>query len=315
MKINSFLFGVLLMVQSLVVQATPPWLPNPPSVAIGRIERLDVPSKLVEPRPVDVWLPSDYTPAKRYAVLYLHDGQNLFDASQTWNKSAWNVHEALSKLMQAGKVRDTIVVGIPNSGKYRYSEYFPQKFLPLLPQTVRDDYVRRAQWDQPLADAYLRFLVEELKPLIDARYATRTEPASTVLMGSSMGGLISVYALCEYPQVFGGAAALSTHWVGRPGMWGTPDKLQNATLPLAAFAYLRQNLPRPIQHKLYFDHGTTGLDAVYGVHQAFVDEIGKELGYTSSLWHSQVFEGTGHTENDWAARVGIPLQYLLAVGE
>ena len=283
-----------------------------PVVGVGRIERLDnFPSRFVEARPIDVWLPSDYSPLKRYAVLYMHDGQGLFDAEQAWNKQVWNVHLALSKLMQEGKVQDTIVVGIPNGGKHRYSEYYPNKYLELAPQDVRVDYVHRAQLDKPLADAYLRFLVEELKPAIDQRYATRPEPAGTFVMGSSMGGMISIYAVCEYPQVFGGAAGLSTHWVGRPSRWGPPEQLQNASLPLAAFNYLQRHLPRANTHRLYMDHGTNGLDAIYGIHQAVVDEIGREMGYDSAHWQSRIFEGTGHSETDWAARVEIPLAFLL----
>ena len=83
-------------------------------------------------------------------------------------------------------------------------------------------------------------------------------------MAMYCGSWISIYALCEYPQVFGGAAALSTHWVGRPSSWGTPDRLQNASLPLAAFQYLQVHLPKANTRRLYMDHGTTGLDAVYG---------------------------------------------------
>jgi pimeloyl-ACP methyl ester carboxylesterase len=241
----------------------------------------------------------------------MHDGQGLFDASRTWNKQAWNVHLALSKLIQEGKVQDTIVVGIPNGGKHRYSEYYPNKYLELAPPDVRVDYVHRAQLEKPLADAYLRFLVEELKPVIDQRYATRPEPAGTFVMGSSMGGMISIYAVCEYPQVFGGAAGLSTHWVGRPSRWGPPEQLQNASLPLAAFNYLQRHLPRANTHRLYMDHGTNGLDAIYGIHQAVVDEIGREMGYDSAHWQSRIFEGTGHSETDWAARVEIPLAFLL----
>jgi enterochelin esterase-like enzyme len=241
----------------------------------------------------------------------MQDGQGLFDASLTWNKQAWNVHLALSKLMQEGKVQDTIVVGIPNGGRHRYSEYYPDKYLALAPQDVRADYVRRAQWGKPLADAYLRFIVEELKPAIDQRYATVREPAGTFIMGSSMGGMISIYAQCEYPQVFGGAAGLSTHWVGRPSSWGTPDRLQNASLPLAAFHYLQGHLPKANTRRLYMDHGTTGLDAVYGIHQAVVDEIGREMGYDAAHWQSRIFAGAGHTETDWSARVEIALVFLL----
>jgi pimeloyl-ACP methyl ester carboxylesterase len=311
-RIRKVLIGATIMVQSLLGQAALPWSEIPPVVTTGRIERLsDVPSRHVDPRPIDVWLPPGYSPAKRYSVLYMQDGQNLFDASQTWNKASWNVHEALSKLMQQGRVQETIVVGIPNSGKYRYSEYFPEKYLALLPAEVRQDYVRRAQWGRTLGDAYLRYIVEDLKPVIDKTYSTRTEAAGTFLMGSSMGGMVSLYALCEYPQVFGGVAALSTHWIGKPGAWGAPERLQNATLPLAAFNYLRQHLPKPGAHRLYFDHGTTGLDAVYGVHQDFVDAIGKDMGFTAAQWQSRIFQGADHTETDWAARVDMPLLHLL----
>ncbi len=313
MKLIVQLFlGVMMMAAASLGQLAPLGSLTQPVVKVGRIERLDdFPSRFVEARPIDVWLPSDYSPMKRYAVIYMQDGQGLFDADQTWNKQAWNVHLALSKLMNDGKIQDAIVVGIPNGGQHRYSEYYPDKYLALAPQDVRADYVRRAQWDKPLADAYLRFIVEELKPAIDQRYATRREPAGTFVMGSSMGGMISIYAICEYPQVFGGAAGLSTHWVGRPSSWGAPERLQNASLPLAAFNYLQGHLPRANTRRLYMDHGTTGLDAIYGIHQAVVDEIGREMGYDAAHWQSRIFEGAGHTETDWASRVEIPLIFLL----
>ena len=302
-----------MLVTPHLAQAALPWLETPPVVTTGRIERLnDIASRHIDARPVDVWLPSDYTASKRYAVLYMQDGQNLFDASQTWNKTSWNVHEALSELMKKGAVLDTIVVGIPNNGKYRYSEYYPEKYLAFLPDDVRDDYVRRAQWGRTLGDAYLRYIVEELKPVIDKTYSTHGGPARTFLMGSSMGGMISLYALCEYPQVFGGVASLSSHWVGRPSAWGVPDQLQNDVMPLAALTYLRTKLPKPGSHRMYMDHGTAGLDAIYAKHQIEVDGLGKVLGYTVSNWQSRVFEGTGHSEPDWAARVDIPLTFLLS---
>ena len=311
-RIYQHFLGILMTAAISWGHAAPLGSPTQPGVSVGRIERLEnFPSRFVQARPIDVWLPSDYSPMKRYAVIYMHDGQGLFDASQAWNKQAWNVHLALSRLMQDGKVQDSIVVGIPNGAKYRYSEYYPDKYLALAPQDVRADYVRRAQWDRPLADAYLRFLVEELKPAIDQRYATRREPSGTFVMGSSMGGMISIYALCEYPQVFGGAAGLSTHWVGRPTLWGAPARLQNASLPLAAFNYLQGHLPAANTRRLYMDHGTTGLDAIYGIHQRVVDEIGREMGYDSAHWQSRIFEGTGHNEADWSARVEIPLTFLL----
>jgi predicted alpha/beta superfamily hydrolase len=147
-------------------------------------------------------------------------------------------------------------------------------------------------------------MVEELKPYIDAHFQTRPERAHTFIMGSSMGGLISTYAICEYPQVFGGTASLSTHWIG--------SFEPNAAIPLAAFEYLQAHLPAPETHRLYMDHGTQGLDANYGLAQSFVDQVVRDRGYTAANWKSLVFEGAAHSENDWSARLDVPLQFLLA---
>ena len=275
-----------------------------PSVAQGRIERLaNMPSRFVDARHVDVWLPEGYTPAQRYQVLYMHDGQMLFDANTTWNKQAWGVDRTLSRLMQEGRIAPTIVVGIWNNGKFRHSEYFPQKHLEFMPVAERAAFTQAALQGKARADDYLRFLVQELKPTIDQKYATRPEAASTFIMGSSMGGLISVYAMNEYPQVFGGAAGLSTHWVGK--------HQANASIPLAAYNYLSKNLADPQNHRLYQDHGTTELDALYAPYQIFINELVRDRGYTNANYLSKVFEGTGHNETAWAARLDVPLLFLM----
>lgn len=275
-----------------------------PAVSVGRIERLPaLASRHVDARPVDVWLPADYSPSRRHAVLYVHDGQMLYDARRTWNRQAWDIHLAVDRLMRAGRIPPTIVVGIWNNGELRRSEYYPEKFLPYLAEPLRARLVAEALAGQPRADAYLRYLVQELKPAIDARYATRPEREATAVLGSSMGGLISVYAFIEHPQVFGGAAGLSTHWV--------TDARPNAMLPLAAFEYLRDRLPAPDGRRLYMDHGTTELDAIYAPYQAFVNEIVRERGYTTQDSALRVFEGTGHNERAWGARVHLAIEFLL----
>lgn len=279
-------------------------LPALPEVAVGRIERLPPqPSLHVDPRLVDVWLPADYNPAKRYNVLYVHDGQMLFDAAKSWNKQAWDIHLTVDRLVKAGRIPDTLVVGVWNAGALRHSEYYPAKFLPFVKQPMRQLFIDKALQGKPRSDAYLRYLVEELKPAIDARYATRPGREHTFIMGSSMGGLISIYAMNEYPQVFGGAAGVSTHWVG--------SHEANSHLPLAAFSYLRDHLADPASHRLYMDHGTTELDALYGPYQVFVDQIVKDRGYTVANSMSRVFEGTGHNEKAWAARVEVPLLFMM----
>jgi enterochelin esterase-like enzyme len=275
-----------------------------PSVASGQIERLaNFASRYVDARNVDIWLPDGYPSKQRYQVLYMHDGQMLFDAATTWNKQAWEVDRTLSRLMKDGRIEPTIVVGIWNNGKFRHSEYFPQKHLQYMTPAQQEVFTRDALQGKARADNYLRFLVEELKPAIDKKYATRPEAASTFVMGSSMGGLISVYAMNEYPEVFGGAAGLSTHWVGKH----TP----NTAIPLAAYNYLSQHLADPKNHRLYQDHGTTELDALYAPYQVFVDELAKDRGYTNANYLSKVFEGKGHNEVAWAARLEVPVLFLM----
>jgi enterochelin esterase-like enzyme len=283
-----------------------------PKVAYGSIQRYDsLPSQHVAPRNVDVWLPEGYTVENKYDVIYMHDGQMLFDSTNTWNKQEWQVDETVSKLIKENKIRKCIVVGIWNGQKLRHFEYFPQKPFEAIPEQKRDSIYDDILKNDPgyqgvkmQSDNYLKFLVEELKPLIDERYATYPEKEHTFIAGSSMGGLISMYAICEYPEIFGGAACISTHW---PGLYS----LENNPVPEAFMNYLAEALPDPVTHKLYFDHGTQTLDALYPSIQKQADSILKSKGYRSKNWVTKIFKGADHSENAWKKRLEIPLIFLL----
>lgn len=300
---------------SLTLPATAwaaPETPAPmPQVSTGRIERLTIDAGPLPPRPVDVWLPADYDPARRYPVLYAHDGQMLFDAATTWNRQAWQLHEAVAAAVRAGRMADTIIVGVWNGGVRRHAEYYPRKMLDRLPAALHQEVLTRAMEGRSDADAYLHFLVHVLKPAIDRRYSTHRDAAHTAVMGSSMGGLISLYALAEYPQVFGAAAALSTHWVGLPTAWG-PERLRHSAPPRAALDYLRAALPPPGRHRIHLDRGTLDLEALYAPHQTAVDALMHELGWRAPEFRSLVYEGTGHNERDWSARAQDVVTFLLA---
>lgn len=273
----------------------------------GRIDRYAAfPSRHVAPRNVDVWLPDGYSPDKRYSVVYMHDGQMLFDKSIAWNGSDWRVDEVVSALLDQQSITECIVVGIWNTGAYRHREYFPQKAFEALAESDRER-IRQNSFagGGPLADSYLSFLAEELKPFIDEHYRTHRDADHTVVAGSSMGGLISLYALCEYPQVFGRAACLSTHWVG---VLELDD--QNA-VPDAFLDYLARRLPAPGRHRIYFDHGDIGLDGLYAPTQARVDALMRQKGYGAADWSSRVFPGKDHSEAAWSERLPIPLTFLL----
>jgi hypothetical protein len=135
--------GAILTLQ--LAQAAPVEPQARPST--GSIERIALHSALVDDRPIDVWLPSGYAErarvGHRYRVLYMHDGQMLFDPAVAWNKQSWHVDAALDRLMREGKVADTIIVGIWNNARFRASEYVPQKFLQRMPAAAREGYERK----------------------------------------------------------------------------------------------------------------------------------------------------------------------------
>jgi len=265
------------------------------------------PSKFISLRNVDIWLPDNYSENKKYAVLYMQDGQNLFDSTSTFNKQEWKVDEIASKLMQEGKTKDFIVVALWNSEKLRHSDYFPQKPFESLPKKTRDSLFLEAkknnnglQIESVNSDNYLKFIIQEVKPYVDANFPTLTDSKNTAIMGSSMGGLISMYAICEYPEVFGGAACLSTHWIGTYTNTNNP-------IPNAFFKYMVENLPDSKSHNLYFDYGTKTLDALYLPYQKIVDSLLNEKGYKTNL----LFDKADHSENSWNKRLEFPLLFLL----
>jgi enterochelin esterase-like enzyme len=241
----------------------------------------------------------------------MHDGQMLFDSTKTWNKQAWHVDDIASNLIKQNKTRNFIVVGIWNGEESRRAEYFPQKPFEKLKNHEKDSVTKqykavglRDNKFIPNSDNYLRFLVKELKPYIDKNYSVLRDKDNTIIGGSSMGGLISIYALCEYPKIFGGSACISTHWTGT-------FTRENNVIPQAFLKYLRAKLPKPGHHKLYFDCGDQTLDALYPDIQMKVDELIKNKGYSERDWITHYFPGEDHSEISWSKRLHIPLEFLL----
>lgn len=263
----------------------------------GTLQRhAQFPSRLVKPRTVDVWLPPHYGTeiGSRWPVIYMHDGQNLFEPAAAFGGVDWGIGEAMARLVEAGLTGGAIVVGIWNTGEGRWREYMPQKALASPAAVAR---FRKEVGGVPLSDHYLRFLVQEVKPFVDRVYRTLGGRENTFVMGSSMGGLASLYAVCEYPHVFRGAGCLSTHWPAGEG---------------AVIDYLGRALPPPGRHRLYFDHGTETLDAEYEAYQQQADAVLRAAGYREGVdWITLKFPGAEHSERSWRERVQIPLLFLL----
>ena len=272
----------------------------PPINATGTLESWqDFPSRHVSVRTIDVWLPPGYAadPSRRYPVVYMHDGQNLFDPGQVFNDTDWDVDGAMTRGIADGQLPPAIIVGIGNSPTRRFQEYMPA----ILPKGER---VETGVAGRPgfastdiRSDAYLRFLVDELKPFIDRHYRTRRSRADTWVMGSSMGGLVSLYAIARYPGVFGGAAAVSTHWPAGKGVM---------------VDWFARHLPPPASHRIWMDHGDVTLDAAYAPYQQRMDAAMRQGGYREGAgWQSRVYPGTEHSEIAWRARLPEILAFLL----
>ena len=284
------------------------WCMRPPKNAIptvsqGSLEQFpQFSSKFIQPRDVVVWLPEGYQTGDSCDVLYAHDGNMLFDATTTWNGQEWRVDEIMDSLMRAGKIRPCIVVGIYNTDE-RLAEYLPAKTAQYVAEADRKD----VDMKRLTADAYLQFIVEELKPFIDERYKPLTAREHTFMMGSSMGGLISLYALCEYPQVFGGVACLSSHL----SMAHLSRSMDSELWATGFRNYVAQHLPETNGSLIYMDHGTEYVDADYGPNQDRLDSVIRSNGWDEQHYKSLVFQGQGHNETAWAKRLDQPLIYLL----
>lgn len=273
---------------------------RPESCVVGNLDIYeDFQSQHVAPRTVRVWTPADYDPEQKYGVIYMHDGQNLFDASITWNQQEWGVDECITTLLAAGGIRPCIVVGVDNISEIRYEEYYPSAICSeIAPEVLPEGF-------KPLGDEYLRFLVEEVKPFIDSNYSTLTDASHTFVAGSSCGGLISSYALCEYPEVFGGAACLSTHC----SLMNPHTTVDQKPAAEAYLNYLQAKLPA--DHLLYMDRGDCTLDSSYAEPQEAINQMIGSLGWDESDYMYRFFPGHSHSENDWKSRLDIPIRFLL----
>ncbi|MGB7438242.1 MAG: alpha/beta hydrolase-fold protein, partial [Candidatus Acidiferrum sp.] len=233
-------------------------------------------------RDLIVYLPPGYDaqPQRRFPVLYLHDGQNLFDGDTSFIPGMdWHVGQTADQCIYDGKVESLIIVGIYNAGTQRLREYTP---------------TRAPKLGGGSANRYAKFLLQEVLPFVNSQYRVMHGPESTGIGGSSLGGLVSLYVGLSHPQAFGKIAALS------PSVWWN----QRVILRFAAAAPV-QPLPR-----IWLDIGTREGPRIVDDVERFRDVlIGKGWQLDRNLHYERV-EGAEHNETAWARRVGPFLQFL-----
>lgn len=255
---------------------------------------MDVASAFLGPtRHAEIWLPPGYDDAAstRYPVLYMHDGQNLFDPRIASTGVDWGVDESVVRLEARGVIPPVIVVGVWSTAA-RATEYSP--------------------WHD--APDYARFLIEELMPRVNREFRTRTGPASTAVMGSSMGGLLSYYLVTHHGDVFGACGCISTHFplseavaaqVLNIPATGVPD-----TTPYVV-RDIRSGLQVPRGARYWFDYGSLGLDSAYAPSHAAVRTwlLGQGL-IEGRDFVIRRYRGATHNEASWRARLGDALTFL-----
>src|SRR5215813_1631787 len=240
-------------------------------------------------RDLVVYLPPGYEAekSKRFSVLYLHDGQNLFDGATSFIPGQeWQVDETAQSLISARKIEPLIIVGIYNTGQDRVNEYTP---------TQDAKYKAGGK-----ADLYGRMLVEELKPFIDSTYRTLDGASHTGLGGSSLGGLVSLYVGLKYPKVFGRVAVVS------PAVWWSEHQIIRFV----------EALPQKPNVRIWLDIGTRegrdNAEALKTTNDArLLNETLIKKGWQPGQ-DLQYFEATDaeHNERAWAARTGRILEFL-----
>lgn len=265
---------------------------QPQSTVTGTVDIFDMKSEtLGNTRKVRVWTPPGYADGankdRRYPVLYMHDGQNCFDSAGSFAGSEWQCDEAATELIKAGSVTPMIIVAMDNTGATRAEEYNP-------PYTTFMDKKNRG-------DQYLRFVVEEVMPLINSKYRTLTGRENTGMGGSSFGGNATLYAVMERPDVFGLAIVESSAVF-----------LDNK----AIVQRVKENTRWPL--RMYMAVGTSET-ARSGDSKAFADvnvevmEALRSAGMGEDRLKTRVEEGAKHFETAWAKRFPEALGYVFAV--
>ena len=259
--------------------------------------------ELGKKRKIRVWLPEAYqaNPEQRFPVMYMHDAQNLFDAKDAAYGMIWDAHTAVQGLIDAQSgFSGCIIVGIDNApGLERLNEYSP--WASLAAKALKD--LESVEGDiGGDGEAYGRFIVNTLKPFIDQRYRTMASREHTAVVGSSMGGFISLYLGSEYPEVFSKVGAFST------AVWFEEDRLLKQL----------EKVNPALETRWYLDVGTeeTSNDSIVDFNARYINgsknvvEKLKACGVPETHIRFVLDEGAVHNELAWAKRLPKALKWL-----
>ena len=288
-------------------------------VSFGELESFVIESDY-DTRKIQIYYPNNKKIDSDTLFIFMNDGEELFNAAESWHNMEWGIDEKIKEMNLNQSELNFVIIAIHSAKKgnrffvdetKRYAEYFPKESIPYFDSGFKKR--RYQEWVNKNNLYYLEFLTEDVIPFVEDKFDILLNKKNLGIIGASMGGLAALNALIEHPDLFGFAGCISTHWVGiKPfeyvllplvGKINGDDDTANAII-----SYIEDNITSIDDQKIYFDHGTIGLDSLYSTPQGRVNKI---LDSKSKDYKYLVFEGYDHYAPEFGSRFDSVLEYLV----
>ena len=288
-------------------------------VSFGELESFVIESDY-DTRKIQIYYPNNKKIDSDTLFIFMNDGEELFNAAESWHNMEWGIDEKIEEMNLNESELNFVIIAIHSAKKgnrffvdetKRYAEYFPKESIPYFDSGFKKR--RYQEWVNKNNLYYLEFLTEDVIPFVEDKFDILLNNKNLGIIGASMGGLAALNALIEHPDLFGFAGCISTHWVGiKPfeyvllplvGKINGDDDTANAII-----SYIEDNITNIDDQKIYFDHGTIGLDSLYSTPQGRVNKI---LDLKSKDYKYLVFEGYDHYAPEFGSRFDSVLEYLV----
>ena len=288
-------------------------------VSFGELESFVIESDY-DTRKIQIYYPNNKKIDSDTLFIFMNDGEELFNAAESWHNMEWGIDEKIKEMNLNQSELNFVIIAIHSAKKgnrffvdetKRYAEYFPKESIPYFDSGFKKR--RYQEWVNKNNLYYLEFLTEDVIPFVEDKFDILLNNRNLGIIGASMGGLAALNALIEHPDLFGFAGCISTHWVGiKPfeyvllplvGKINGDDDTANAII-----SYIEDNITNIDDQKIYFDHGTIGLDSLYSTPQGRVNKI---LDSKSIDYKYLVFEGYDHYAPEFGSRFDSVLEYLV----
>ena len=288
-------------------------------VSFGKLENFVIESDY-DTRKIQIYYPNNKIIDSDTLFIFMNDGEELFNTAESWHNMEWGIDEKIEQMNLNENELNFVIIAIHSSKKgnrffvdetKRYAEYFPKESIPYFDSGFKKR--RYQEWVNNNNLYYLEFLTEDVIPFVEEKFDISLNNKNLGIIGASMGGLSALNALIEHPDLFGFAGCISTHWVGiKPleyfllpfvGKIDGDDDTANAII-----SYIEDNITNIDDQKIYFDHGTVGLDSLYSTPQRRVNKI---LDSKSKDYKYLVFDGYDHYASEFGSRFDGVLEYLV----